>query len=84
VESSSAGLDAIDDGQPVERVHIDTVDDEREIAAVVEGQTDLPHGVLEHLHAAVVRRRLDALSEPRGRDGRVDPDRVGPSHRCGP
>ena len=46
------------------------LDGEHELAAVVEGQADLAGGVLEHLHAAVVRRRLDVLGEPRGRDRR--------------
>jgi len=84
VECPSARLDPIDDRQPVERVHVDAMDDEHEITAVVEGQTNLAGRVPQHLHAAGVRRRLDALGEPRGRDGRVEPDRVGPSHRSGP
>jgi len=84
VECSPASLDPIDDRQLVECVHVDAMDDEHEITSVVEGHTDLAGGVPQHLHAAVVRRRLDALGEPRGGSGRVDPDRVGPPHRCGP
>ena len=84
VEHSSARLDPVDDRRPAEGVHVDTADDEHELVAVAEGQADLAAGVLEHLHAAVVRRRLDVLGKPRRRDRRVDRHRVGPPERSGP